>query len=450
MLSVLVLLVLGLLLGAASSAQAGEFCSGDPFYGLVDGAAGYVIPTQITIDTDCTFQHFPSSNPLTATLNFQTNDPSIYLIVFDNVTFTGNMACANIDHKIWFANGADYGSNNSCQDLFIPVETIDKQAPATTASIGIPFTYTLTLPSFQLSGDPSNNDLHTVTLWDELSRAATGADLSFVGINAYWKGSGTPVTLVPEDKPQAPVGVPFDPAVHSQGGVWSPKNLSYQPIPLISAGEQVVVEITVVLDGTPANAAGTQFTNTVKWWFGRAIDVDDDGVISYPDEFFEPLPGEWGISAPMTIAEPELVVSKASSTTALNLVDAATFSIDVQNIGGSEAWNATILDRLPDLPGSTGMCPASAPTVSAQIYAADGVTPVSGPLTEGAGGDYMLGYDAAACELSLTMLDSSAATIGPSQHLLVSYALPLDADTDPAADGVALTNVAGAIQWFNG
>ncbi len=64
-------------------------------------------PVQITIDTTCTFQNWPQSNPLTTTINFQTNDPSIYLIVFDNVWYDGNMACSNIDHKLWVVNSEE-------------------------------------------------------------------------------------------------------------------------------------------------------------------------------------------------------------------------------------------------------------------------------------------------------------------------------------------------------
>ena len=145
-------LVIVLLLGTTSSAQAGLFCSDSPFNSVVDGSVDYtlidpsfVFPTQITIDTDCTFQNFTAANPLTATLNFQTNDPSVYLITFDNVIFTGNMACANVDHRIWLVNGSDYGSNNNCQDLFIPVEAINKRNPAGTTTVG-----TLPLHSFIL------------------------------------------------------------------------------------------------------------------------------------------------------------------------------------------------------------------------------------------------------------------------------------------------------------
>ncbi len=196
------LLVLFILLpGAASPALAAEkFCSDPPYFGVIDGDRNPV-PNQISIDQDCTFRNFPQSNPLTSTLNFHTNDDSIYLIIFDNVYYTGNMACSNIDHRIWFSNSSYYGANNACQDLFIPVETIDKNPPPgqTTAAIGVPFTYTLTLPAMSLGGGPSVNDLHSVTFWDDLT--ATGADLTFVGINAYYLGSGAPVTLVPETDP---------------------------------------------------------------------------------------------------------------------------------------------------------------------------------------------------------------------------------------------------------
>ncbi|MHC4609138.1 MAG: isopeptide-forming domain-containing fimbrial protein, partial [Planctomycetota bacterium] len=416
-----------MVVGAVSPALGAEkFCSDAPYFGVLDGNVLTTPPTQITIDTDCTFQNWPQSNQLTTTINFQTNDPTIYLIIFDNVFFTGHMACANVDHRIWFANSSDYGSSNACQDLFIPVETIEKKNPAgqTTAAVGVPFTYTLTLPSMQLSGDPSTNDLHTVTLWDDLT--ATGADLTYVDINAYYKGSGSPVTLVPEDDPLAP------------GGVWTPKNLSYKSIPLIAAGEQVVVEMTVVLDNTPANTAGTQFINTAKWSFGRLI----DGV------YYVPLPGEWGVTQPMTIAEPDLVVTKTSSETALNLGVPATFTIDVQNIGGSDAWNVTILDQLPDGPAG-GMCdydPTTGPGVTAQVFAADGVTPVSGPLVQGT--DYSVTYSGApTCQLSLTMLDTPAAKVGSSQHLIITYQSQIDGDS---ADGIPLTNVAGVTRWFSG
>ncbi|MDF1526735.1 MAG: isopeptide-forming domain-containing fimbrial protein [bacterium] len=410
------LVLIVLLLGAASPALAAEkFCSEPPYLGVIDGDTDPV-PVQITIDTDCTFRNFPQSNPLTSTLNFQTNDPSIYLIIFDNVYYTGNMACSNIAHRIWFSNSSYYGANNACQDLFIPVETIDKKNPAgqTTAAIGVPFTYTLTLPAMNLGGGPSVNDLHSVTFWDDLT--ATGADLTFVGINAYYLGSGAPVALVQETDSAAP------------GGAWTEKNLSYEPIPLIDAGEQIVIELTVVLDDTGNNTPGTQFFNTAKWLFGRLI----DGV------FYEPLPGEWGVTDPMTIVEPALVVTKTGSSSVINLGEWAQFTIDVSNSGtwAGDAWNVHIADMLPSASSnavSGGMC-----TLTPEVT---GVTLAGAPLTQNT--DYLLSY--AGCELNLILLEA-AGPIGPDEHLVIDYRTKIDADSE---SGAVLTNVAAAARWTN-
>ena len=99
--------------------------------------------------------------------------------------------------------------------------------------------------------------------------------------------------------------------------------------------------------------------------------------------FYEPLPGEWGVTPPMTIAAPVLVVTKSGPAT-MNLGQWGDFAIDVQNTGLSDAWNATIRDLLPD--GATGgMCDLTPEILSAQVFAADGVTPVpgKGPLSPG-------------------------------------------------------------------
>jgi hypothetical protein len=407
---------LALILVNASPAQGAEkFCSDPPYFGVIDGNIRPA-PTQITIDRDCTFQNFPQSKPLTTTINFHTNDPTIYLIIFDNVYFTGHMACANVDHRIWFSNSSDYGSSNACQDLFIPVESIDKQNPAgqTTAAIGVPFTYTLTLPSMTLGGGPSVNDLHSVTLWDDLT--ATGVDLTYVDINAYYEGTSIPVTLVPEDNPDTP------------GGVWTPKNLSYKKIPLIPAGEQIVVEITVVLDDTARNAAGTSFTNTAKWMFGRLID----------DTYYEPLPGEWGISEPMTIVGPDLVVTKTGPATVVNLGEWAEFTLDVWNDGtwSGDAWNINILDQLPSEPSNLfngGLCDLT-PEITTVTLAGSLLIP---------GTDYLFSYTG--CELSFTLLEA-AGPIGPNERLVITYRTKVDADSE---SGAVLTNVAGATSWSN-
>ena len=421
-------LLAALLLTAAGASANAQDCSDYP-NGTLDGFAGTVAPSQLQIDRNCTVRNYPASNPLNTNFSFftqpgQTNER--WLIIFDNVVHTGQMSCNSVlEHKIWFTNGSSSTIQDNCQNLLIPVEKIDKLNPPgnNTAAIGVPFTYRLILPvlfdpgtSTVINTQGSVNDLHSMTVWDDLN--ATGADLTYVSHNAYWETSG--------------VAVPH--TFTNVGGF-----LTFDNFPIVPAGEQIILEITVVLDSTPANAPGTQFVNTAKWDFGRLI----DGV------FYEPLPGEWGISPPMTIAAPELIVTKTGPATlgrTLNLGEWGDFGIDVQNTGLSDAWDVTILDRLPD--GATGgMCNQTPQVLSTQVFAADGVTPVpgKGPLTEGV--DFSFSYSAAPnCEMTLTML-TPAAAIGAGERLIINYRTQLDADSQ---DGATLTNVVGATQWFNG
>ena len=84
---------------------------------------------------------------------------------------------------------------------------------------------------------------------------------------------------------------------------------------------------------------------------------------------------------------------------------------------------------------------------SAQVFAADGVTPApgKGPLT--AGTDFTLSlHRCTDLRLTLTAL-TPAAVIGPNQRLIVRYRTQLDPDSQ---HGATLTNIAGAVQWFNG
>ena len=412
------LLLAALFAGAPSPALAVEkFCSefsanGVP--GVVDGNVLGTSPVQVTIDTTCTFQNWPTSNPLSATINFQTNDPTIYLILFDNVWYTGNMACANIDHKLWVVNSEEGAFSGACQDIMVPAETIAKRSPAATATIGLPFTYTLTLPSMNFPvGASSSHDLGAITISDDLG--ATGADLTLVELKAYLKGTTTavPITTLPD----------------------STNKYLHFTLPDITAGDQVVVEVTAVLNDTPANVPGMQFINTAKWSFARWIDLDEDGIQD-ANEYFNPLPGESGISTPMTIVGPNLVVNKTSPATALNVTDTALFTIDVQNSGGGDAWNSTITDKIP-----TGMC-ATDPTatLSARIVQADGATLVKALVP---GTDYSTSFSA--CQFALTMTDATA--IAPEQHLVIDYQTQLDPGF--INDGATLTNVAGATRWFS-
>ncbi|TDJ37365.1 MAG: hypothetical protein E2O53_01770, partial [Gammaproteobacteria bacterium] len=193
------LLVVVLLVFIANPAQAQAVdCSSFP-NATLDGFVTPVPPANINIDTNCTVRNFPAGNPLTTNFSFftqpgQTNER--WLIIFDNVVHTGQMSCNSVlEHKIWFTNGSSSTIQESCQNLLIPVEKIDKQNPPgqTTAAIGVPFTYSLTSPvlfdpatTTVINTQGSVNDLHGITIWDDLN--ATGVDLTFLGYTAYWKG----------------------------------------------------------------------------------------------------------------------------------------------------------------------------------------------------------------------------------------------------------------------
>lgn len=144
------------------------------------------------------------------------------------------------------------------------------------------------------------------------------------------------------------------------------------------------------------------------------------------------------------LVPPVLEVTKTGPAT-LTLAQPGNFTLDVQNTGPNDAWNATIRDILPD--GATGgLCDVPPQVLSARVFGADGVTPVpgKGPLAEGV--DYTLTFAGApTCELSLAM-SSAASVIAENERLVITYRAQLDGDTQ---GGVALTNVAGATEWFD-
>ena len=418
-----------ILLFAAGNANAQATDCSDLPNATLDGFVTPNPPSNINIDTDCTVRNYPASNPLDTNFSFftqtgQTDDR--HLIIFDNVVHVGQMSCNSVlDHKIWFTNGSSSTIQDNCQNLLIPVEKIDKQnPPGDAATVGVPFKYSLIIPVLfdPATGtivpvDGSVNDLHSIVVTDDLN--ATGVDLTYVGHTITWQDSGASVDHV-FDNNNGFLTFTLDPAV------------------VIPASEQIVIELEVVLENTPTNSVGTQFINTAKWQFGRLID----------GEYYEPLPGEWGISDPITIGAPDIVMTKTGPDTlgsTLNLGEWGTFTLDLQNTGTTEAWNTRITDRLPR--GSTGgMCDATPEVLTAQVYSTDGITPVAGkgPLVEGV--DYSFQYfEDPACRFVIQM-QSPAATIGVGERLIIAYRTQLDADS---RDGARLTNVAGASVWYN-
>src|SRR5262245_23502237 len=198
-----------------------------------------------------------------------------------------------------------------------------------------------------------------------------------------------------------------------------------------------VATITFNVVVNPSVASGTAISNQGF--------VNGNGIVDQPSDDPRTLaPNDPTIDIVGSVAGPALVVRKSGPAT-MNLGQWGSFSIDVQNTGPSEAWNATLRDLLPH--GATGgMCDLTPEIQSAQVFAADGVTTVAGKGPLHAGSDYSPNYSAAPnCQLDMTML-TAAGRIGPNERLIVRYRTQLDATTQ---NGVTLTNVAGAIQWFN-
>ena len=115
----------------AANAQAVD-CSTFP-NATIDGNVDPNPPSNINVDTDCRVVNFPQSNPLTSNFAFYTSPGQTdvrHLLIFDNVYHIGQMSCAIVlNHKVWFVNGASSSVQESCRNLLIPVEKIDKRNP---------------------------------------------------------------------------------------------------------------------------------------------------------------------------------------------------------------------------------------------------------------------------------------------------------------------------------
>src|SRR5260370_4970115 len=367
----------GLLLLSAVPAQA-QSVGGCvvKFGGVIDGLVNPVPPSQINIDGNCTIRNFPASNPLTSNISFAGTGRG-WLVIFDNVDYIGNISCDKVKGNfIWFVNGSITTVRPTCQNLFVPVDKIDKKNPPGPpfVSIAVPFTYTLTFPQLVnattgavVNPNGSNVEVDQVTVTDNLN--ATGVSLSYVNSSAAWKGSGASVLF----------------AVTNASGL-----LTFSGFPPIPAGQQIVLSVTVVLNNAvPPNSPGTQFSNTANWTLVTTI----GGTFNYP------VPGQQEVSSPpLTIAAPGLVMTKGGPAT-MNPGQLGQFTLNVQNTGNSDAWNATIVDKLPTgTTGGMGNAPPQLLRARAFQPASTPPPPPTAPRT--AGTDYTLSYARApACTL---------------------------------------------------
>ena len=301
-----------------------------------------------------------------------------------------------------------YGPSNVATVTFTTAtpQALNKANPAVlTVSVGEPFTYRITVPA-----TPHDTALHDVRILDDLS--ASAANLVFVSVSKVsgsqpWTpvNTGSATHLVIED---TTTGID------------------------IPAGQQIVIDITVVLDNTPTNIIGLQFNNTAGYTYNR---ISNDPTTR--------TPGGSDTTGNMTIVGAETLTLEKAGPATMRSGTPATFSLNVHNPNTGTAWNPIILDRLPHQT-TGGMCDAPPSNVTARIFQSNGVTPVSAPLVQNT--DFSISFVGdSTCEWRFNLL-SHAGGIGSDQRLIVHYDAALDPSTE---NGVTLTNVAGVTRWYS-
>ena len=318
-----------------------------------------------------------------------------------------------------------YGPSAIVQSPPLQTETPDpllKETPVVTeVTIGEPFVYTITVPETD-----TNTALYDVRILDNLLDISTAqnVDLIFVGVNKV-SADGTWVPINTNN--------PFEIVIEDVvDGI---------DIPVTAAADQAVIELTLMLTDSPNNQAGDTFTNSAYYTFNQfdGGDATTEGT------------GGTGTSGVMTIVEPELTLQKLGPATPVTYGNAIPYTLTIENIGDSPAYDITVSDFLPntadnDPPYKASTCPISPAAVSpgnyiAQLYENDGVTTAGAPLVLGT--DYTVTHTAPSCEIRITTL---TAAIPPTQKLIISYDAYLDIDS---VDGALLTNTAGITQYFS-
>ena len=304
--------------------------------------AGETLSIVYTVQADATLSPGQTlTNAATATLYYSFDDEAVPVNSVAN------------DREV-------YGPSNTATTTLttaVPV-ALSKVTTQATATIGVPFTYLITVPA-----TPQTTALNDVRILDNLNLSAN--DLSFVSVARAAASSGT---WTPVNTGNAKNVVIED----TTNGIDIP------------AGQQAIIELTVVLDDSVNNSAGDTFTNTADYTYNV---TQDPG-----------LPGTSGI---MTIVEPDTVTLEKSGPATMRVGLPGVFTLNVQNTGTSTAWDMTITDVLPD-PSPGGMCDAAPTNVTAQVFLANGTTAVSPVLTQGV--DYVTSFSGApSCTFTLTM-----------------------------------------------
>ncbi len=216
----------------------------------------------------------------------------------------------------------------------------------------------------------------------------------------------------------------------------TPNNLDPCPYPT-PPGDGCTDRVTIVASADPTtfNVNGVDYTLEMSFLDnGSAVDefITEEGNIV----------NSTGLVGEFTLP-PGLSVTKTGPAM-LRLAEVGNFTLGVQNESEADAYNATIIDQLPDGPAG-GMCDAPPVITSAQVFESDGITPIAGKPALVEGTDYTFTWDGTACEFSF-VTQSTESVIGVGERLMIAYQAWLDLDTQ---DGEILTNIAGATEWFN-
>src|SRR6516225_6629557 len=149
----------------------------------------------------------------------------------------------------------------------------------------------------------------------------------------------------------------------------------------ISPNQHLIIRYQTQLDVNSQNSATlTNVAGAIQWFNG---DSSVTGRKTYTGPLTNGTPGVLDNQDAFTVtvaltanSDPALVVRKSGPAT-MSLAQWGTFGLDVQNTGGSDAWNVSLRDLMPN--GTTGgMCSLTPSILSAQVFAPDGITTVPG------------------------------------------------------------------------
>jgi uncharacterized repeat protein (TIGR01451 family) len=318
-----------------------------------------------------------------------------------------------------------------------PALTLTKSGPAT-MSLGQPGQFILNVQNTGMT------DAWNATIVDKLPTGATGgmcATAPQILSAQVFQSDG--VTPVPG---KGPLVAGTDYTVSYAGAPTCTLTLNLlSAAAVISQSQRLIVTYQTQLDAnTQKGVTLTNIAGATQWYNAPSSNT---GRSSYTCTLTNGTPGVLDCQDAHTVTVPISAVTMTKGGPAtMSLGQLGQFTLNVQNTGNTDAWNTTIVDKLPT--GATGgMCATPPQILSVQVFQADGVTPVPGKGLPEAGTDYTVNFAGApACTLTLNML-SAATVISPTQRLIVVYQTQLDANTQ---NGVTLTNVAGATQWYDG